>query len=257
MNDFSLTSSESDVTFLAIASGKGGVGKSTVTVNLAAALQRIGKRVGIMDADIYGFSIPSMLGIKEEPRKEKNQMYPIEHYGIQVMSTGFFVPDNNPVMWRGPMLGKMLSTFFNDVKWAPLNYMIIDLPPGTGDVALSVHHKIPQCAQLIVTTPSDTASHVAARAGKMALQTNHRILGVVENMSYFADPSGEKHFLFGQGGGARLAEQLETKLLAQIQITPFVQEPAESLALTSIYPPETNNGILFTELAAYISGQNE
>ncbi|WP_289136746.1 Mrp/NBP35 family ATP-binding protein [uncultured Brevibacillus sp.] len=257
MNDFSLISSESSVTFLAIASGKGGVGKSTVTVNVAAALQRLGKRVGIMDADIYGFSIPSMLGIKEGLRKEQNQMYPIEHCGLQVMSTGFFVPDNNPVMWRGPMLGKMLSTFFNDVKWAPLDYMIIDLPPGTGDVALSVHHKIPQSAQIIVTTPSDTASHVAARAGKMALQTNHRILGVVENMSYFEDPAGEKHFIFGQGGGARLAEQLETKLLAQIQITPFVQEPAESVALTSIYPPETNNGILFTELAAYISGQKE
>ncbi|KAF9121176.1 hypothetical protein BGX30_002739 [Mortierella sp. GBA39] len=214
-----LVAADSGVTFIAIASGKGGVGKSTVTVNLATALAKQGKRVGIIDADVYGYSIPEMMGIHDLPKKHNNRIVPVERHGIKVISTGFFVQGNKPVVWRGPMLGKMLSTFLNEVEWGPLDFIVLDLPPGTGDIALDVHNKIPQCSEILVTTPHPTANHVAARAGEMAIQTNHPILGVIENMSYFTDPSGQRHDLFGTGGGAALAEQLNTKLLAEIPLS--------------------------------------
>lgn len=251
-----LLTAESNVNFIAIASGKGGVGKSTVTVNLAFALQRYGNRVGIIDADIYGFSIPEMMGIHDKPNFRQDRISPLECNGVQVISTGFFVSDNSPVVWRGPMLGKMLSTFLDEVAWGPLDYMLIDLPPGTGDIALQVHQKIPQCSELIVTTPSAAATYVAARAGKMALQAKQRIVGVIENMSYYVDPSGEKHYIFGQHGGALLAEQLQTKLLAQLPITSPDPDPANSHPLPSVYPPESTNGMLYGELAEHIIKTN-
>lgn len=251
-----LLSPDSNVHFIAIASGKGGVGKSTVTVNLALALQRYGKRVGIIDADIYGFSIPAMLGIHDKPNNRPERISPINCSGVQVMSTGFFVSDNNPVVWRGPMLGKMLSTFLYEAVWEPLDVMLIDLPPGTGDIALQVHQKIPQCSELIVTTPSAAASYVAVRAGKMAMQANQRIIGVIENMSYYADPSGQKHYIFGQQGGALLAEQLQTKLLAQIPIAPPEPDLLNPHTLPSVYAPESMNGKLFNKLAEHIIHTN-
>lgn len=223
------------VHFIAIASGKGGVGKSTVTLNLALSLHKAGKKVGIIDADIYGFSIPDMMGIHEKPEATNSRPTPLEKDGIQVISTGFFVKDNNPVLWRGPRLGRMLSSFLNDVKWGPLDYILIDLPPGTGDIALAVHQMIPECSEIIVTTPQSTATVVAERAGLMALQTNHRILGVVENMSYYEDPSGTKHHIFGSGGGEKLAHQLNTSLLTQIPIIPEEQESTKPNPLDSIY----------------------
>ena len=175
----------SGVQFIAVASGKGGVGKSTVTVNLAVALARKGKRVGIIDADIYGFSVPDMMGIEDRPQIVNERVIPIEKFGVRVMSMGFFVEDNAPIVWRGPMLGKMLRNFFAEIEWGELDYLLLDLPPGTGDVALDVHQLIPQSKEIIVTTPHATAAFVAARAGAMAIKTEHEIIGIVENMSYY------------------------------------------------------------------------
>src|SRR5699024_4662644 len=147
----------------AVASGKGGVGKSTVTVNLATALSRYGKKVGIIDADIYGFSIPDMMGIENRPVVQEGKIIPVERFGIKVISMGFFVEDNSPIVWRGPMLGKMLNSFFDEVDWGELDYLLLDLPPGTGDIALDVHALLPTSKEIVVTTPHPTAAFVAAR----------------------------------------------------------------------------------------------
>lgn len=244
---------QSGVQFIAVASGKGGVGKSTVTVNLAAALARAGKRVGIVDADIYGFSVPDMMGIEQRPQLVDNRIIPIERFGVKVISMGFFVEENTPVIWRGPMLGKMLRNFFSEVEWGELDYLLLDLPPGTGDVALDVHQMIPQSKEIIVTTPHATAAFVAARAGAMALHTNHEILGVVENMSYYAcSKCGEKDYVFGRGGGAKLAEELHTSLLAQIPLGVPDNHVAEPDYSPSVYKSASDTGQLYNELAAQI-----
>jgi len=241
---------DSGTVFIAIASGKGGVGKSTVAVNLAAALARLGKRVGIIDADIYGFSVPDMMGIEERPIVENGRVVPIERFGVKVMSMGFFVEDNSPVVWRGPMLGRMLRNFFAEVEWGELDYMLLDLPPGTGDVALDVHQMIPQSKEIIVTTPHATAAFVAARAGAMAVKTEHEILGVIENMAYYVCPScGGRDHVFGRGGGARLAETLHTDLLAQIPLGVPDNHPSEPDFSPSVYKPDTEIGRIYTEAA--------
>lgn len=214
-----LLSPINDVTFISIASGKGGVGKSTVSVNLAVGLARLGKKVGLIDSDIYGFSVPDMMGVTESPVIRGDRIIPVERKGVKVISMGFFVEDNAPVVWRGPMLGKVLDQFFRDVEWGELDYMILDLPPGTGDVALDIHQMIPASKEIVVTTPHPTAAFVAARAGAMALQTDHALLGVIENMSWFeSKQTGEKEYVFGSGGGQRLAEELRTDLLGQIPL---------------------------------------
>ncbi len=214
-----LLSPVNQTTFIAVASGKGGVGKSTVSVNLAVSLARLGKKVGIIDADIYGFSVPDMMGITNRPVVRGEKIIPVERKGVKVISMGFFVEDNSPVIWRGPMLGKMLNNFFNEVEWGDLDYLVLDLPPGTGDVALDVHTMLPHCKEIIVTTPHPTAAFVAARAGAMALRTEHEILGVIENMSYFESKvTGEKEYVFGKGGGEKLTEELQTSLLGKIPL---------------------------------------
>ncbi|WP_285891429.1 Mrp/NBP35 family ATP-binding protein, partial [Paenibacillus pasadenensis] len=245
-----LLSEQSGTEFIAIASGKGGVGKSTVTVNLAVALARRGKRVGLIDADIYGFSVPDMMGIEERPQVVDGRIEPIQRFGVKVISMGFFVEDNSPIVWRGPMLGRMLRNFFQEVEWGELDYLLLDLPPGTGDIALDVHQILPQSKEIIVTTPHATAAFVAARAGAMALHTEHEILGVVENMAYYLSPStGEKEYVFGKGGGARLAENLHTDLLAQIPLGAPDNHVSEPDFSPSVYKAESETGQLYLELA--------
>jgi ATP-binding protein involved in chromosome partitioning len=241
---------ESGVEFIAIASGKGGVGKSTVTVNLAVALARQGKRVGLIDSDIYGFSVPDMMGIEERPEQVENKIKPVERFGVKVISMGFFVEDNSPIVWRGPMLGKMLRNFFEEVEWGELDYLLLDLPPGTGDVALDVHQMIPQSKEIIVTTPHATAAFVAARAGSMAIRTNHEIIGVVENMSYFeSKETGAREYVFGRGGGGKLAETLHTELLAQFPLGAPDNHPSEPDYSPSVYKAESDIGQEYLLLA--------
>ncbi len=246
----------SSATFLAIASGKGGVGKSTVTINLAVALARLGKKVGLIDADIYGFSVPDMLGINKRPEVINEKVQPLERLGIKMISMGCFVEDNAPVIWRGPMIGKMLRNFLTDVQWGELDYVLLDLPPGTGDMALDVHQMIPQSKFLLVTTPHPTAAFVAARAGSMATHTQHEILGVIENMSYVkCDDCGSKKHLFGKGGGAKLAEELHTVLLAQLPLGLPEYSPLDPEAAPSVYPETHETGQIYLELAKNICGK--
>jgi len=243
----SLLTDNGKTKFIAIASGKGGVGKSTVTVNVAVALARLGKKVGIVDADIYGFSVPDMMGITDRPTLKGNRIIPVTAKGVQVMSMGFFVEDNEPVIWRGPRLGKMLRSFFVEVEWDELDYLLLDLPPGTGDMALSVHQMIPSSKELIVTTPHSTAAFVASRAGKMAINTNHEIIGVIENMSYFQSQlTGEKEYVFGQGGGKTLADELQAPLIAQI---PLGQPSKQG---SSIYEEIDPIGQIYLQVAQFI-----
>lgn len=253
-----ILSPDSGVEFIAIASGKGGVGKSTITVNLATSLARAGKKVAIVDADIYGFSIPDMMGIEERPQVVDDKVVPIERFGVKVMSMNFFVKDNAPVVWRGPMLGKMLRNYFSEVSWGDVDVMLLDLPPGTGDIALDIHQMIPQSKEIIVTTPHATAAFVASRAGAMALQTNHEIIGVVENMSFYECPKcGEKDYVFGRGGGAKLAEELHTRLIAQIPLGQPDNHPSEPDFSPSVYKEDSATGKLFADLAGVVIDQLE
>ncbi|KMY30259.1 ATP-binding protein [Lysinibacillus xylanilyticus] len=235
---------DSGVKFIAVTSGKGGVGKSTVTINLAVALARLGKRVGILDADIYGFSIPAMMKVQQKPTMIDQTAIPVISHGVKIMSMGFFTNENQPVMWRGPMLNKWIRNFLVNTHWGELDYLLIDLPPGTGDVAIDMAAMIPQAQEIIVTTPHLAASHVASRAGLMAQHTNHTILGVVENMAYFENSNGEKNYLFGQGGAEKLADELQSSIIAQI---PFAQ-PEENTG-SSVYDEDSIIGEVFTHLA--------
>lgn len=258
LENVSILDPDSGVKFIAIASGKGGVGKSTVSVNLAVALARMGKRVGLIDADIYGFSVPDMMGIETVPQVEDGAILPVERFGVKVMSMGFFIQDNNPVIWRGPMLGKMLNQFFADVAWGELDYMLLDLPPGTGDVALDVHQMLPHSKEIIVTTPHATAAFVAARAGAMALKTDHEVLGVVENMAYYeCEGCGKRDYVFGRGGGARLAETLQTELLAQLPLGAPDNHPSEPDFSPSVYKVDSGAGQMYTEAALKIIAKCE
>ncbi|MEH7124740.1 P-loop NTPase [Bacillus sp. JJ1773] len=249
--DKGLLSPDSKTTFIAIASGKGGVGKSTVSVNLAVSLARLGKKVGLIDADIYGFSVPDMMGITTRPVVRGEKIIPVDRFGVKVISMGFFVEDNSPIIWRGPMLGKMLNSFFNEVEWGDIDYLLLDLPPGTGDVALDVHTMLPSCKEIVVTTPHPTAAFVAARAGAMAIRTQHEILGVVENMSYFESKlTGEKEYVFGKGGGEKLAEELQTNVLGQLPL----EQPNwnEEDFAPSVYDEDHKLGKIYSDIAQKI-----
>lgn len=245
-----LLAEDSETQFIAVASGKGGVGKSTVTVNLAVALARQGKKVGIMDCDIYGFSVPDMMGVEQRPTVIDKTILPVERHGVKVMSMGFFVQDNAPVVWRGPMLGKMFRNFFTEVLWEDIDYMLLDLPPGTGDMAMNVHQLIPESKEIIVTTPHATAAFVAARAGAMALHTKHEILGVVENMAYYqCSDCGQKDYVFGKEGGRKLAKELKTEVLAQFPLEAPGNDLNEPDFSPSIYADNTDIGIMYNQLA--------
>jgi ATP-binding protein involved in chromosome partitioning len=199
---------------VAIASGKGGVGKSSLTVNLAAAFSRVGQSVGILDADVYGHSIPHLLGVQQRPVVVDKMIVPPVCEGMKLMSIGFFLDENGPVMWRGPMLHRALEQFLSDVHWGELDLLLVDMPPGTGDVSISLGQLLPRAEAVVVTTPQPLAQEVAVRAALMARKTNMRLIGVVENMS------GE---IFGSGGGERLAEQLEVPLLGSVPLDPALR----------------------------------
>jgi ATP-binding protein involved in chromosome partitioning len=209
---------------LAIASGKGGVGKSSLTVNLAAAFSLLGLKTGVLDADVYGYSIPGMLGVHQRPIAVDQMIVPPVRGDLKVMSIGFFLDDNAPVMWRGPMLHRALEQFLSDVHWGELDWLVVDMPPGTGDVSISLGQLLPRAEVVVVTTPQRAAQEVAIRAAEMARKTNMRLLGVVENMSYLVG-SGEA--IFGEGGGEQLAQALGVPLLGQVPLDPALREAAD------------------------------
>jgi len=226
----------------AVASGKGGVGKSSVTVNLAAALAARGLSVGVIDADIYGHSVPRMLGITSRPTQVEDMIMPVPAHGVKVISIGMFTAGNAAVVWRGPMLHRALQQFLADVYWGDLDVLLLDLPPGTGDVAISLAQLLPSAEILVVTTPQAAAAEVAERAGAVALQTHQRLVGVIENMSWLELPTGERMEIFGAGGGATVASSLsrlvgaEVPLLGQIPLDTRVREAGdagEPIVLTS------------------------
>lgn len=218
----------------AVASGKGGVGKSSVTVNLACALAARGLRVGIVDADVYGFSVPALMGISQAPTRVDDMILPPVAYGVKVISIGMFVTGNQPVAWRGPMLHRALEQFLTDVYFGDLDALFLDLPPGTGDIAISVAQLLPKAEILVVTTPQAAAADVAERAGAIATQTGQKIAGVVENMSYLEMPDGGRMELFGSGGGAVLASRLagmvgtDVPLLGQIPLDIQLREGGDA-----------------------------
>jgi ATP-binding protein involved in chromosome partitioning len=203
----------------AVASGKGGVGKSSITVNLAVALAATGRKVGVVDADIYGHSVPRMLGVSTRPTKVQDMIMPPSAYDVKVISVGMFTPGNTPVVWRGPMLHRALQQFLGDVYWGDLDILLMDLPPGTGDIAISVAQLVPTAEILVVTTPQKAASEVAERAGAIATQTHQQIVGVIENMSYLPCPHcGERTDVFGTGGGQLVADALTRTLGARVPL---------------------------------------
>src|SRR5256714_9901170 len=235
-------------TVIAVASGKGGVGKSSVTVNLAAALAAEGHRVGVLDADVWGFSVPRMMGVSGQPVGFNDMILPLEAHGVKVISMGFFVPEETPVIWRGPMLHKAIEQFLGDVYWGDLDFLLCDLPPGTGDVSISLASFLPGASMLVVTTPQQAARKVAERAGKMAERTNLRPLGVIENMSYYVCPHcGERDDIFGTGGGLEAADTLSVPLMAQVPLIPALREGGDARRPLVITDPHAPAGVALRE----------
>jgi len=245
----------------AIASGKGGVGKSTVTANLAVAMARDGLKVGVLDADIFGFSIPRMLGITSQPTRLDNMLLPPIEHDVKAVSIGMFVPEGQPVVWRGPMLHRAVEQFLADVFWGDLDVLLLDLPPGTGDIAISVAQLLPHSEIVVVTTPQLAASEVAERAGALAVQTQQGVVGVVENMAWLDQPDGSRLELFGSGGGARVAERLtellgaEVPLLAQVPIDIVAREAGDAGIPVVVSNPDSPAAVAFTALARTLAAR--
>ncbi len=212
---------------IAVSSGKGGVGKSTVTANLAAALSQLGYKVGVLDADVYGFSIPRILGVNGAPTAIDEHIIPLRRDNIQVMSMGFFIDEDQAVIWRGPMLHKAVNQFINDTLWDQLDFLLIDLPPGTGDIAITISQALPKAEILVVTTPQPVASHTAGRVAKMAEKTKLSVIGVIENMSFYEN-NGKREYIFGKDGGKRLAEMLKVPFIGEIPIRTEIREAADN-----------------------------
>ena len=224
----------------AVASGKGGVGKSSISANLAVALARQGKTVGLLDADVWGYSVPQLFGVRRNPIALDGLMLPVEAHGVRLMSTGFLVEDETPIVWRGPMLHKALQQFVNDVLWGSLDVLILDLPPGTGDVTLSVLELLPDAALLVVTTPQQAARTVASRVGTMARDVRMPVSGVIENMSQLVCPAcGTHSSLFGSGGGTQLAEELGVPLLGQVPLDLALREAGDSGVPVVVSAPDS------------------
>jgi len=242
-----------------VASGKGGVGKSTVTVNLAVAMAQEGLRVGVVDADVYGFSVPRMLGVEQRPTQVDDMILPPLAHDVKVISIGMFVPPGQPVIWRGPMLHRALEQFLGDVFWGDLDVLLLDLPPGTGDIAISVAQLIPNAEILIVTTPQKAAAEVAERAGSIALQTHQRIAGVIENMSWLELPDGTRQEVFGSGGGQGVADSLTLAvgapipLLGQIPLDTMLRVGGDLGVPVVLSEPNSPSALVLREIAHGLS----
>jgi ATP-binding protein involved in chromosome partitioning len=242
----------------AIASGKGGVGKSTTSVNVAMALAQTGAKVGLMDGDIYGPNVPLMMGIKERPQLqgENGRIEPMQAYGVKLMSIGFFIDEDNPVIWRGPMVHGAMQQFLRDVVWGDLDYLVIDLPPGTGDAPLSLAQLIPLSGVVIVTTPQDVALQDVAKGMSMFRRLEVPVIGVVENMSYFICPNcNEHHEIFGQGGGERIAKHFGVPFLGKIPLQPRVREGGDAGRPVVITHPDSVEAKAFESVAKAIAAQ--
>jgi len=234
---------------LAVSSGKGGVGKSSVTTNLAVSLVRAGKSVGVIDADIWGFSIPRMLGIDHPPVVIEQAIVPPMAYGVKAMSMDYFVSDDQAVIWRGPMLHKAIEQFLKDVWWDEPDILLVDMPPGTGDVSISLAQFLPRAQVLLVTTPQPTAQRVARRAALMAEKVNQEVMGVVENMSWFTGDDGKRYHLFGEGGGDRLAEEVGVPMMARIPLLPAMRAGADDGVPVVVAAPGSEAAEAFDQLA--------
>lgn len=232
-----------------IASGKGGVGKSSITANLAVALVQQGHSVGVIDADVWGFSIPKMLGVNRPPTVIDETIIAPQAHGVKVISMDYFVRPDQAVIWRGPMLHKALEQFLSDVFWDDPDFLLVDMPPGTGDVAISVSQFVPRAQVVVVTTPQPTAQRVAKRAALMAEKVNQEVMGVVENMSWFTGDDGTRYTLFGEGGGAALAGELGVPLLARIPFLPAMREGADDGRPLASVAPNSEAALAFHELS--------
>lgn len=237
---------DSDTRVIAVASGKGGVGKSSVTVNLAVALAAAGHRVAVIDCDIYGYSVPRMLGATGQPVGFDGMILPLEAHGVRVMSIGFFLETDRPIVWRGTMLHRAVGQFLTDVHWGEVDYVLADLPPGTGDVSISFAQMLPGAEMLVVTTPQEAAERVAVLAGRFANQSGMKVSGVIENMSFFLCPDcGGRHEIFGHGGGGELARELGVALLGRIPIDVLLREGADSgIPVITSHPTAASSVVL-------------
>jgi ATP-binding protein involved in chromosome partitioning len=238
---------------LLISSGKGGVGKSSVTVNIAVALAQQGYSVGIVDADIYGFSIPRMLGADRDPVVIDQMLVPPENYGVRCISIGYFVPEGQAVVWRGPMLHKALEQFLTDVFWDEPDFLLVDMPPGTGDIALSLSQYLPRAEVYVVTTPQPAAQKVAALSAAMAAKVNMSVKGVIENMSWFTGDDGKRYEIFGSGGGQELADELGVPLLGKLPLVPELREGGDDGVPITVADPDSEAAKLFHEMARRIA----
>jgi ATP-binding protein involved in chromosome partitioning len=240
---------------VAVASGKGGVGKSTTAVNLALALQESGASVGVMDADVYGPSLPLLTGVQGRPRAEEKRIFPHEGLGLKLMSMGFFLTDDSPVIWRGPMVHGLVRQFLTDVEWGELDYLIVDMPPGTGDAALTLTQQAPLSGAVIVTTANDLSLIDARKGLQMFQKVEVPVLGIVENMSYFTPPDlpDRKYYIFGKGGGRRVADELGVDFLGEIPIDPRVVEGGDQGRPILIHAPDSRAAQVFRELAGSVA----
>ena len=238
---------------LLVASGKGGVGKSSVTTNLAVSLARQGHSVAVVDADVWGFSIPRMLGIDRPPVVIDDMLVPPESHGVRCISMGFFAQEDQPVIWRGPMLHKALEQFLTDVFWDDPDFLVVDLPPGTGDIALSLAQFLPRAEVYVVTTPQPAAQRVAQRAAFMAQKVNLEVKGIIENMSWFTGDDGTRYESFGAGGGAELADRLEVPLLGQVPLVPLLREGGDAGNPIVVADPDSDAARAFDDIARRIA----
>ncbi len=240
---------------IAVSSGKGGVGKSSVTTNLAVALARAGHHVAAVDADVWGFSMPRMLGVDRPPMLVDQMIVPPSAHGVKLISMGFFAREDQPVIWRGPMLHKALEQFLTDVYWGQPKFLIVDMPPGTGDIALSMAQFLPRAEVIVVTTPQQAAQKVAQRAAGMAQKVNLSVVGVVENMSYFRGDDGKAYEIFGAGGGQELADSLGVPLLGQIPLVSALREGGDEGRPITVTDPDNEASKVFFEMARRLADE--